>query len=70
MEELTLDARYQTDTAKYTEDCTKMIELFAGQDPLVMLWQPNQDAALWRSRWTATPTSSTARLTFRDLKRV
>ena len=46
MADLTLDARYQTDTAKYDEDCRKMIELFVAQTPLIMLWQPNQDAVM------------------------
>lgn len=46
MAELTLDARYQTDTAKYDDDCRKMIELFVEQTPLIMLWQPNQDAVM------------------------
>ena len=49
MDQLTLDARYQTDPAKYDADCRKMIELFAGQDPLIMLWQPNQDAVMAKS---------------------
>ena len=49
MAELTLDARYQTDPAKYDEDCRKMIELFVEQTPLIMLWQPNQDAAMVKS---------------------
>lgn len=46
MADLTLDARYQTDTARYEEDCRKMIELFVAQTPLIMLWQPNQDAVM------------------------
>jgi peptide/nickel transport system substrate-binding protein len=46
MADLTLDARYQTDTAAYDEDCRKMIELFVAQTPLIMLWQPNQDAVM------------------------
>ncbi len=41
MEELTLDARYQTDQAKYDDDCKQMIEIFTADTPLVMLWQPN-----------------------------
>jgi peptide/nickel transport system substrate-binding protein len=46
MEDLTLDARYQTDQAKYDADCKKMIDLFVEQTPLIMLWQPNQDATM------------------------
>ena len=49
MEALTLDARYQTDQAKYDEDCRKMIALFVEQTPLIMLWQPNQDAVMARA---------------------
>ena len=49
MEELTLDARYQNDAAKYDADCTKMIELFVPEAPLIMLWQPNQDAVMSKS---------------------
>ena len=49
MEELTLDARYQTDKAKYDDDCVKMIEIFTADTPLVMLWQPNHDAAMAKS---------------------
>ena len=69
MEDLTLDARYQTDPAQYTTDCTKMIELFAGQDPLVMLWQPNQDAAMAKSVDGYTY-QFYRQADFRDLKRV
>ena len=69
MEDLTLDARYQTDTAKYDADCTKMIELFAGQDPLIMLWQPNQDAAMAKSVEGYTY-QFYRQADFRDLKRV
>ena len=46
---LTEDARYQTDPAKYDADCLRMIELFTEQTPLVMLWQPNQDAVMAKS---------------------
>ena len=69
MEDLTLDARYQTDAAKYEGDCTKMIELFAGQDPLIMLWQPNQDAAMAKSIEGYTY-QFYRQADFRDLKRV
>ena len=49
MEELALDARYQTDKAKYDDDCKQMIELFTAETPLVMLWQPNHDAVMAKS---------------------
>ncbi|MGI4809499.1 MAG: ABC transporter substrate-binding protein [Janthinobacterium lividum] len=49
MEQLTLDARYQTDQAQYDADCVKMIDLLVDQTPLIMLWQPNQDAVMAQS---------------------
>ena len=49
MEDLTLDARYQTDQAKYDDDCRKMLDLFVAETPLIMLWQPNQDAVMAKS---------------------
>lgn len=49
MEQLTLDARYETGSAKYEADCLRMIELFTAATPLVMLWQPNQDAVMAQS---------------------
>ncbi len=69
MEELTLDARYQTDPAKYDTDCTKMIELFVGADPLILLWQPNQDAVMAKSVEGYTY-QFYRQADFRDLKRV
>lgn len=69
MEDLTLDARYQTDTAKYDAGCTKMIELFNAQTPLVMLWQPNQDAAMSKTLEGYTY-QFYRQVDFRDLKRV
>ena len=49
MEDLTGDARYQTDQAKYDADCKNMIDLFVAETPLIMLWQPNQDAVMAKS---------------------
>jgi peptide/nickel transport system substrate-binding protein len=69
MEDLTLDARYQTDPAKYDEDCIKMISLFAAETPLVMLWQPNQDAVMAKSIEGYTY-EFYRQVDFRDLKRV
>ena len=69
MESLTLDARYQTDTAKYDDECKKMIELFASQDPLIMLWQPNQDAVMAKSVDGYTY-QFYRQADFRDLKRL
>lgn len=69
MEQLTLDARFQTDNAKYDVDCAKMIELFTAQTPLVMLWQPNQDAAMSKTLEGYTY-QFYRQADFRDLKRV
>ena len=49
MEQFTLDARYQTDQAEYDAECVRMIDLFVDQTPLIMLWQPNQDAVMAQS---------------------
>ncbi len=69
IEDLTLDARYQTNTAKYDEDCKRMIELFVPQTPLIMLWQPNQDAVM--SKTVDGYTYQFYRQAdFRDLRRV
>ncbi len=69
MEKLTLDARYQTDAAAYEADCKKMIELYVAQEPLVMLWQPNQDAVMAKSVDGYTY-EFYRQADFRDLKRV
>jgi peptide/nickel transport system substrate-binding protein len=69
MEELTLDARYQTDKAKYEEGCRQMIELFNAETPLVMLWQPNHDAVMAKSVDGYTY-QFYRQADFRDLKRV
>ena len=68
MEQLTLDARYQTDQAKYDEDCRKMIDLFVDQTPLIMLWQPNQDAVMAQSLQNYTY-EFYRQVDFRDLSR-
>ena len=69
MENLTLDARYQTDQAKYDEDCKKMIDLFVAETPLIMLWQPNQDAVMAKSIEGYTY-EFYRQVDFRDLTRV
>jgi peptide/nickel transport system substrate-binding protein len=46
IEQLSAAARFELDKAKYDEDCKKMIEIFAGNVPLIMLWQPNHDAVM------------------------
>jgi peptide/nickel transport system substrate-binding protein len=46
IEKLANDARFETDPAKYEDECKQMIALFAGQVPLILLWQPNHDAVM------------------------
>jgi peptide/nickel transport system substrate-binding protein len=46
IEQLSNAARFERDPAKYDADCIKMIEIFADSNPLLMLWQPNQDAVM------------------------
>jgi peptide/nickel transport system substrate-binding protein len=46
IEKLSAAARFELDPAKYEEDCKKMIAVFAENVPLIMLWQPNQDAVM------------------------
>lgn len=69
MEDLTLAARFQTDQAKYDEDCRKMIEIFTAETPLIMLWQPNHDAAMSKSVDGYTY-QFYRQADFRDLRRV
>lgn len=69
MEALTLGARYENDKAKYDEACKKMIEVFVPQVPLVMLWQPNQDAVMAKSIDGYTY-QFYRQVDFRDLRRV
>jgi len=69
MEDLTLDARYQTDQTKYDDDCKKMIEIFTAETPLIMLWQPNHDAVMAKSVDGYTY-QFYRQADFRDLRRV
>lgn len=69
MVDLTLDARFQTDQAKYDDDCKQMIELFTAETPLIMLWQPNHDAAMAKSVDGYTY-QFYRQADFRDLRRV
>ncbi len=69
IEKLAADARFQTDPAKYEEECKTMIETLRDQVPLVMLWQPNQDAVMAKSIDGYTY-QFYRQADFRDLKRV
>ena len=69
MEALTLNARYQTDQAVYDEDCRKMIDILAKDTPLIMLWQPNQDAVMAKTIENYTY-EFYRQVDFRDLTRV
>lgn len=69
IEHLSADAQFETDAAKYDQDCRKMIEVFTDQAPLVMLWQPNHDAVMAASVDGYTY-QFYRQADFRDLKRV
>jgi peptide/nickel transport system substrate-binding protein len=43
---LTEKARFELDPAKYEEQAKRMIALAAAEVPLILLWQPNQDAVM------------------------
>lgn len=42
-------ARFELDQAAYEKLCRQMIGIMARETPIVMLWQPNQDAVMTRS---------------------
>ncbi len=69
IEQLSSDARFETDAAKYEQDCTKMIEVFTAEVPLIMLWQPNHDAVMAASVDGYTY-QFYRQADFRDLKRI
>ena len=46
MNTITADAQFQLDPTKYAAECKQMIAILAEQVPLVVLWQPNHDAAM------------------------
>ncbi len=66
---LSSDARFQTDPAKYTAECKQMIDIFAQQNPLILLWQPNQDAVM-AANVDGYTYQFYRQADFRDLKRV
>ena len=70
IEQLSAAARFELDKAKYTEDCIKMIEVFAGNVPLIMLWQPNLDDAVMAANIDGYTYQFYRQADFRDLKRV
>ncbi len=69
IEQLSAAARFELDRAKYDEDCNKMIEIFAQNVPLIMLWQPNHDAVMAKDIDGYTY-QFYRQADFRDLKRV
>jgi peptide/nickel transport system substrate-binding protein len=69
IERLSSDARFQTDPAKYDDDCKQMITLFAEQVPLILLWQPNHDAVM-ASSVDGYTYEFYRQADFRELKRV
>ena len=43
---LTAQARYEQNAAEYDRLCKRMISILAEEVPVIMLWQPNQDAVM------------------------
>ncbi|SDD11316.1 ABC transporter substrate-binding protein [Belnapia rosea] len=43
---LTAKARFEQDAAEYDRLCRRMIAVLAEEVPLILLWQPNQDAVM------------------------
>lgn len=43
---LTAKARFEQDAAEYERLCKRMIAVLAEEVPLILLWQPNQDAVM------------------------
>lgn len=39
-------ARFERDATVYDQDCERILEVFAREVPLVLLWQPNHDAVM------------------------
>ena len=69
IEQVSAAARFELDPKKYEDDCEKMIEVFAENVPLIMLWQPNHDAAM-ASNIDGYTYQFYRQADFRDLKRV
>jgi peptide/nickel transport system substrate-binding protein len=69
IEQLSAEARFERDPAKYEEECRKMIGVFAENVPLIMLWQPNHDAVMAKNIDGYTY-QFYRQADFRDLKRV
>jgi peptide/nickel transport system substrate-binding protein len=69
IEQISAAARFELDPAKYDEDCKKMIEVFAENVPLIMMWQPNHDAVM-AANIDGYTYQFYRQADFRDLKRV
>ena len=69
IEQVSGEARFETDAAKYEADCRKMIEVFVAQVPLIMLWQPNHDAVM-AANLDGYTYQFYRQADFRDVKRV
>ncbi len=69
IEKLSAAAQFETDAATYNGECDKMIEVFAENVPLIMLWQPNHDAVM-ASSVDGYTYQFYRQADFRDLKRV
>jgi peptide/nickel transport system substrate-binding protein len=69
IEQISAAARFELDPAKYDEECKKMIEVFAENVPLIMMWQPNHDAVM-AANIDGYTYQFYRQADFRDLKRV
>ena len=69
IEQLAAAAQFETDAAKYDDECKKMIAVFTEATPLIMLWQPNHDAVM-ASNIDGYTYQFYRQADFRDLKRV
>ncbi len=68
IEQLSTAAHFERDSAKYDDECKKMISIFAQNVPLIMLWQPNHDAVM-ASNIDGYTYQFYRQADFRDLKR-
>ena len=46
IDRLIADSQFEPDQAKYKAKAIELIALFASESPMIMLWQPNQDAVM------------------------
>ncbi len=69
MERISAAARYELDQAKYDAESKQMIEMFVANVPLLLMWQPNHEAAM-AANIDGYTYQFYRQADFRDLKRV